>query len=211
MAQGIRKRTSRKNLIILINVFIEMDVVKSHHADVKNNYEGTTQKPFFVNKISGKCGSGMPVIVEINDNYYEAHRYSVAKKWTLYRCKEGNNTKAGCPRCPWKCRIKKRKNLDDEIVFEVIDNPNAKPHCCVPIDPLEIEGGHIYRSFVKNAMKQGSRVYSDIKMTSNIKARYKNYTSDITGDESVYHRAMNRVVCKANTDEGTGGMALTSG
>ena len=85
MAQGIRKRTSGKNLIILIIVFIEMDVVKSHHADVKNNYEGTTQKPFYVNKIPGKCGVGMPVIVKIHDNYYEAHRYSIAKKWTLYR------------------------------------------------------------------------------------------------------------------------------
>ena len=184
-----------------------MDVVKSHHADVKNNYEGTTQKPFYVNKIPGKCGSGMPVIVEINDNYYEAHRYSVAKKWTLYRCKEGNNTKAGCQRCLWKCRIKERITLDDEIVFEVMDNPNAKPHSCAPIDPLKIEGGNIYRQFVKNAMKEGSRVYKDIRMRSNIKATYKTFTSDITGCESVYHRAMKRVVCKENPSEGTEGMA----
>jgi len=88
-----------------------MDVLKSHHGDVKNNYEGTTQRPFYVKKIPGKCGSAMPVIVKINDNYYEAHRYSVAEKWTLYRCKEGNQKKASFQRCPWKCRIKERKNL----------------------------------------------------------------------------------------------------
>ena len=29
--------------------------------------------------------------------------------WTLYRCIDGKNTKAGCQRCPWKCRIKKLK------------------------------------------------------------------------------------------------------
>ena len=184
-----------------------MDVVKSHLSDVKNNYEGTTQRPFYVNKIPGKCGVGMPVIVKINEHYYEAHRWSIAKKWTLYRCKEGNNKKAGCQRCPWKCRIKERKNLDDEIVFEVMDNPNAKPHSCAPIDPLKIEGGNIYRQFVKNAMKEGSRVYKDIRMRSNIKATYKTFTSDITGCESVYHRAMKRVVCKENPSEGTEGMA----
>lgn len=50
-----------------------MDEVKSHNADIKNNYEGTTQKPFFVNKVPGKCGSGLPIIVKINNNYYEAH------------------------------------------------------------------------------------------------------------------------------------------
>ena len=42
-----------------------MDVVKSHLAEVKNNYEGTTQRPFFVNKIPGKCGLGKPLIVKI--------------------------------------------------------------------------------------------------------------------------------------------------
>ena len=54
MAQGIWTPTSGKNVIILINVFIEMDVVKSHDADVKNNYEGTTERPLYVNKIPGK-------------------------------------------------------------------------------------------------------------------------------------------------------------
>jgi len=168
-----------------------METVKVLTSEVKNDTSGTTQMPFIAASIPGKCGTGTPLIVKIENDYYEANIYNKAKKWTLYRCKQGNNVKRGSTKCPWTCRVKKVPLPDaEDFNFEIVEHPKAKAHTCESINEVEIEGGNRYRAWIRKDIEQGSRNYDDIKKRSNIRIDYRTQIPDLIGDDINYKRML---------------------
>jgi len=105
-------------------------------AFVVHDASGTLQRPLIAAILPGECGSGHSVLTKIDDRYYRAYAKQTARHWILYRCKEAWS--AG--KCKWTGRLRKvlhgGSDSDGGFHFDVIDNPKAEEHNCIPVDPV---------------------------------------------------------------------------
>ena len=119
--------------------------------EMYNDMSGTIQRPLIAAILPGECGSGHSVLIKIEDKYYKTYAKQTARHWILYRCKEAWST----GKCKWTGRLRKILHSEGGFHFDVIDNPKAEVHNCIPVDPSIVSSSNRFRG---SAVKQNARI-----------------------------------------------------
>ena len=149
--------------------------------------------------VPGKCGKGHSVLVKVEERYYEASllRKNSLTNWIIYRCKNSYKVDALGNKCKWKGRFRKiiKNGKEDEFHLEVVDNPGADAHNCIPVDPVPITTSNKVRDIIRKAVEDGFRTFEDVKALAGL-------PEDIyVGERTKYQRLFNKVLRKKTRED----------